>query len=50
VCTRTPGGVKSLAAEASRYIREKKLDDTFLLIDLGNVTRLFKVLPLEYLV
>ncbi len=33
----------ALAEEAAQMIIEHKLDDTFYMIDLGNVTRMYKV-------
>jgi hypothetical protein len=37
------GGVQGLKQEASELITKHKLDDTFYIIDLANVVRLYKV-------
>ena len=37
------GGVKGLKHEASELITKNKLDDTFYIVDLANVVRLYKV-------
>jgi len=36
------GGPAGIHALASKYISEHKLDDTFYIVDLGNVLRMFK--------
>jgi len=36
------GGPVGIAAEATKYIREHKLDETFYVVDLANVHRMFK--------
>lgn len=36
------GGATSMTVEAAKLIAEKQLDDTFYMVDLGNVPRLYK--------
>lgn len=39
------GGVKGMTDKACREIIKRRLDDTFYIIDLANVLRLYKVSP-----
>lgn len=38
-----PGGPDGVKGVASRLIEQHQLDDTFYIVDLANVVRLFKV-------
>ncbi len=37
------GGPQGIQAEACRHIAAEQMDNTFYIVDLGNVTRMFKV-------